>query len=40
MQEKKDFYHYILKNKLAIILIISLLTTVETTAQLHRPLQS
>jgi len=28
MQEKKDFYHYILKNKLAIILIISLLTTV------------
>lgn len=28
MQEKKDFYHYILKNKLAIILIISLLASV------------
>ena len=28
MQEKKDFYHSILKNKLAIILIISLLATV------------
>ncbi len=28
MQERKDFYHYILKNKLAIILIISLLTAV------------
>ncbi len=28
MQEKKDFYRYILKNKLAIILIISLLTAV------------
>ncbi len=28
MQDKKDFYHYILKNKLAIILIISLLTAV------------
>ncbi len=28
MQEKKDFYHYILRNKLAIILIISLLASV------------
>ncbi len=28
MQEKKDFYHYILKNKLAIILIITLLASI------------